>query len=187
VNGNTAALADIDLTELERRGARCEKIMLGSFLVLPCEGHGDCARRAACARADDNPAILDKVYAADGLILASPVYYEDVSALMKIFIDRNYSKYEHGSQLAPKALGLIAVAAETGLAETIAARERFVALSSAAPIPAFTLAALVERPGDAVANEELVAEVKHLAEQMAAELSWPMPTDERPGGSPGAR
>lgn len=170
IESNTGALVDIALAELERCGVRCEKVMLGAYKLLPCVEHNDCAEREACPRPDDMAAILDKVYAADGLILASPVYYEDVSSQMKMFIDRNYFMYTHGSELAPKALGLIAVAAETGLPETIATLERFVALSSSVAIPAFTLEGLAENPGEAATNEELVAAAQRLATQMAAAL-----------------
>jgi multimeric flavodoxin WrbA len=33
--------------------------------------------------------ILEQVYAAEGLILATPIYYENVSGQMKTFMDRN--------------------------------------------------------------------------------------------------
>jgi len=170
-NGNTSFLVDVTLAELERRGARCEKIMLGKCHVLPCQGHEDCVQRATCARDDDMPAILDKAYAAQGLILATPVYYEDVSALMKIFIDRNYFKYEHESLLEPQALGLIAIAAETGLEETIETLKRFVALSSAGSVPTFTLAGLAGSAGEAAGDHDLVAKARRMALQMAAKLS----------------
>ena len=40
--------------------------------------------------------VLDRVYAADCLILGTPVYFENVSAQMKVFIDRNVFRYhEH--------------------------------------------------------------------------------------------
>ncbi|MAE10354.1 MAG: hypothetical protein CL876_00270 [Dehalococcoidales bacterium] len=34
--------------------------------------------------------MLNRFRAADGLILATPVYYYNVSAQMKVFMDRNY-------------------------------------------------------------------------------------------------
>ena len=58
--------------------------------------------------------MLAAVYAADGLLLATPVYYEDVSAQMKAFIDRNVYQYHHDVFLTPKVVGLLVVTAETG-------------------------------------------------------------------------
>ena len=41
--GNTSYLVDVAIEEFERRGARCEKLMLADYRILPCEGHDDCA------------------------------------------------------------------------------------------------------------------------------------------------
>lgn len=46
------------------------------------------AARGACVLADDMAGILDQVDAADGLILAAPVNYFNVTALMRRFLER---------------------------------------------------------------------------------------------------
>ena len=58
---------------------------------------------------DDATRVLDQVYAADGLNLASPVYYENVSSQMKAFIDRNVFRYYHDEWLMTKIVGKMAV------------------------------------------------------------------------------
>ena len=40
--------------------------------------------RAACPRDDDMPGVQEQVYAADGLILATPIYYENLSGQMAL-------------------------------------------------------------------------------------------------------
>lgn len=45
-------------------------------------------KRGACVLADDMAGILDAVDAADGLILAAPVNYFNVTALMRRFLER---------------------------------------------------------------------------------------------------
>ena len=117
--GNTSYLVDVALDELARRGLVVEKIMLGEYRVLPCEGHDECEDLAACPLDDDAGTILERMYGADGLILATPVYYEDVSGQMKIFIDRNCFNNYHEIWLRARSVGLIAVAESTGLDETI--------------------------------------------------------------------
>jgi len=82
--------------------------MLGERRVAGCLGHDDCAERRVCPLGDDAADILDAVYAADGLILATPVYYENVSAQMKAFMDRNAFRYAHDEWLRAKAVGLVA-------------------------------------------------------------------------------
>ena len=70
--GNTSFLVDAAIDEFERRSARCEKIMLADFRILPCEGHDDCAELPVCPLQDDMPLLLRKVYEADLVLFASP-------------------------------------------------------------------------------------------------------------------
>jgi multimeric flavodoxin WrbA len=110
------------------------------------------------------------VYAADCLILGTPVYYENVSAQMKAFIDRSYFPYMHGRWLQAKAIGLVVVTAETGLEETLAALRRYVALSSDHDIPVSACAGYADEAGAAAADAALLAEARRLAVDLAAAL-----------------
>ena len=49
---------------------------------------------------------------------------------MKAFMDRNVFRYAHDEWLRARAVGLVAVTAETGLEETLDALRRYVALST---------------------------------------------------------
>ena len=166
-NGNTAWTVDVALAELERRGVHTEKITLGEYRIDPCQGHEECASLAACTQQDDATEILDRVYAADGLILATPVYYEDVSAQMKAFIDRNYRPYELQQRLQPKVAGLVVVAAETGIEETVAALKRFLALSWREEMPIAVASGLASSLGEAAQSKGLRAAAMALAARMA--------------------
>jgi len=169
-DGNTADLVEVAAAELGRRGISCDRIVLGEVNILPCQGHEDCESLALCPLEDDACDLLDRVYAADGLILASPVYYEDVSAQMKAFIDRNCFNSTHDIWLRARSIGLIAVAESTGLDETIGTLRRYVALSSKAALTPLTASGFAYRSGDALRNEALVRSVRELAAAMAAEL-----------------
>jgi multimeric flavodoxin WrbA len=166
-NGNTAWTVDVALAELERRGIRTEKIMLGDYRIDPCQAHEACASLRACPQEDDAAGILERVYAADGLILATPVYYEDVSAQMKAFIDRNYRPYELEQRLQPKVTGLVVVAADTGIDDTVAALKRFLALSWREEMPIAVACGLASSVGDAARSPELRAAATALAARMA--------------------
>ena len=111
-----------------REGAMTIRCLGRDYRVAPCLGHDTCGDLEACPQGDDTEAVLAPVYAADGLLLATPVYYENVSAQMKAFIDRNVFQYNHDVFLTPKVVGLLAVTAETGLDDTLSALRRFVAL-----------------------------------------------------------
>jgi multimeric flavodoxin WrbA len=169
-NGNTATLVAAALEDLEHRGAACETIDLGRLSLAPCLAHDTCGELAACVLDDDAAESLDRVYAADCLILATPVYYENVSAQMKAFIDRNYFPYMHGRRLRAKAVGLVVVTAETGLEETLAALRRFVALSSHHDIPVSVCAGYADEAGAAAADAGLLAEARRLAGDLAAAM-----------------
>jgi multimeric flavodoxin WrbA len=169
-NGNTVALVDAALEELERCGCRCSTIMLADLRIDPCDGHENCGELAECPLDDDTAGVLEQVYAADGLILASPVYYENVSSQMKAFMDRNAIRYFHDEWLAPKIVGLIAVAMESGLDDTLAAMRRFVALSNPQEVPTLSLGGCADKPGEAASNAELMAEARALGQALAERL-----------------
>ena len=168
--GNTSVLVDVVLEELALQGFRVEKVMLSERRVAGCLGHDDCADRRACPLDDDTADILDAVYAADGLILATPVYYENVSAQMKAFMDRNVFRYAHDEWLWAKVVGLVAVTAETGLDETLAALRRFVALSTDGDVPIFSVGGYADTAGSAAEKPQLLAAAGELAVDLAEAL-----------------
>ena len=57
-----------------------------------CLGCGHCfIETGTCVQKDDMIAILDALKTADALVLASPVYFWDVTAQLKLAIDRTYA------------------------------------------------------------------------------------------------
>lgn len=144
--------------------------MLGERRVAGCLGHDDCAERRVCPLGDDAADILDAVYVADGLIVATPVYYENVSEQMKTFMDRNVFRYAHDEWLRAKAVGLVAVTAETGLDETVAALRRYVALSTDGDVPIFSAGGYADTAGSAAERPELRAAARRLAADLAEAL-----------------
>jgi multimeric flavodoxin WrbA len=172
--GNSSLLTDVALEELEQRGCRVEKVMLGGGRLLPCLGHDDCSTRH-CPLGDDGEAVLDLVYRADGLLLATPVYYENVSAQMKAFIDRNQRRYAREQWLRAGVVGLLAVTAETGLDDAYQALRRYVELSVDHAVTYLTAGGLAEAMGAAAADEELVAAARGLGRDMAHALRGSVP------------
>ncbi len=67
-----------------------ETLYLSDLDIRPCRGCRACFDRGedACPLKDDIPLIRAKMDAADGLLLASPVYVDDVSGLVKNWMDR---------------------------------------------------------------------------------------------------
>jgi len=167
--GNTATLVDAALEELERSGCDCTRIVLADKRIEFCSGHVYCGERA-CPHDDDMAGILEQVYCADGLLLATPIYYENVSGQMKTFMDRNATRYYGEKWLTAKVVGVIAVAAESGADDTLAAMRRFVAFSNPEELPVVALGGCADKPGDAAQDAELMAKARALGRSMAERL-----------------
>lgn len=89
--GNTAILLRYVLNELEAEGIETELIELSGKTIHGCLGCRTCGTRqdGRCAQAnDDGNALIDKMVAADGILLGSPTYVTDVSSEIKALIDR---------------------------------------------------------------------------------------------------
>jgi multimeric flavodoxin WrbA len=169
--GNTSLLVDAALEELAGRGARVRKVLLGEYSIAPCLGHEQCGRLPVCPQRDDAGEVLDAVYAADGLILASPVYYDNVTAQMKAFMDRNVFRYNREQWLQARAVGLLAVAAESGLDDTIAALRRYVTFSSAAEVPTVSIGVYADGLGIVARMPEAIAAARGLSAELWELLS----------------
>jgi NAD(P)H-dependent FMN reductase len=77
--------------ELESAGdVRCEIVVLSDHDIGVCRGCRLCCDRGEelCPLRDDRDAMIGKIMAADGVVLATPNYSFQVSAITKIFLDR---------------------------------------------------------------------------------------------------
>ncbi|MDD4332522.1 MAG: flavodoxin family protein [Patescibacteria group bacterium] len=74
-------------------GAEKEIIFLRDKKIGICRGCLACHHRPVCAIKDDMNQVLDKMAEADILILGTPNYFDNVSGLMKNFIDRCHPFY----------------------------------------------------------------------------------------------
>ena len=170
LNGNTNYLTDQALEEAKKLGAKTDKIILNQYKIKPCDGHINCASLEKCPYEDDAVWILDKFREADGVILASPVYYYNVSAQMKAFIDRNYFLYKHETPYKAKAAGIIAVAEESGLEDTIRTLDFLIKEMGVPENKRFVVSGLAFKPGDVQRNRKLVETARNMGRQLAESL-----------------
>ena len=78
-------------------------VRLNNLEYKGCQGCYACKRgHERCVMKDELAPVLDAVYTADVLLLASPVYYGDVTAQMKGFIDRTHSYFKPDFMLRPE-------------------------------------------------------------------------------------
>lgn len=168
--GNTNYLVDLALEEAAKNGVQTEKIILTQFNVNPCIGHDDCASFDSCMQKDDTNWILNKFRKSEGIILANPVYYYNVPTQMKAFIDRNYFIYKHVQKYAIKVVGIIIVAEQMGIEDTLHTLNQFTDELNVAKDKIFIVSAYANKKGDAKKNSCLATAAKQLGRQMVESL-----------------
>ncbi|MDD3795072.1 MAG: flavodoxin family protein [Lachnospiraceae bacterium] len=91
--GNSDLMCDQFLKGAQESGNQVEKIFLRSKKVAPCNACYYCKNGGQCAIKDDMTEILDKMQAADVIVMASPVYFYSIDAQMKAVIDRSVARW----------------------------------------------------------------------------------------------
>jgi len=87
-NGNSAALLDQAVNGARDAGAMVERVVLRDLRMSPCLEIYGCKKSGDCVIRDDFQALRDQLVTADGVMLASPVFFYTVSAHTKILMDR---------------------------------------------------------------------------------------------------
>ena len=86
--GNNEFLLKEALKAAEKEGAKTELILLREKKVEMCDGCCECDTTKKCHFKDDMNDIISKLKKSDGIILATPTYFDNVNGLMKNFLDR---------------------------------------------------------------------------------------------------
>lgn len=121
-NGGTAQLLLAALKAAERIGAQTSWYSLYDGEIKPCVG---CIQNAGpeckfpCIFEDYGKFLLEKIYEAEGFILATPIYWFAPSGVVKNLIDRmtsleNMVSFGEPSYLEGKVFGAVVVGADTG-------------------------------------------------------------------------
>ena len=93
-NGNSEMLCDRFLAGAQEAGHDAEKILFTNKKINYCTGCGNCFNeKKGCAQKDDMAEILDKMIAADVIVMATPVYFYAMCGQMKTLIDRTCARY----------------------------------------------------------------------------------------------
>lgn len=109
--GNTQQALEWVATELENTGIDVEIVQVGNQKIRGCLACGACKRNKneKCV-IDDDPVNdwIQKMKAADGILLGSPTYYAGVAGTMKCFLDRAF--YVAGNAMLRYKVGASVVA-----------------------------------------------------------------------------
>ncbi len=110
--GNSSTIANHFLKTAANLGAETRSYELNRLNYRGCQGCYACKTKLdRCVLNDDLTEVLAAVSEADALLLASPVYYGEISSQLKGFMDRTFSYLvpdyrtnQQPSRLAPKKL-----------------------------------------------------------------------------------
>ncbi len=125
-NGNTDQLTGLIKEHLQKEAEQhqspleIETIYLGQQNLQFCRGCRICYDRGEehCPARDDLLSIKARMQAADGVLLASPVYVDDVSGITKNFIDR-LCHVCHRPQFAGKVAYVVATTGSSRTGKTL--------------------------------------------------------------------
>ncbi len=168
--GASFKLLRIALHFSEKAGAETETIHLYDYDIKPCFGcvsDGLKYCRFPCIVQDDFNTIAEKLLRADAVIFSTPIYWYQVSGVMKNFIDRltsfeNMIYHEpRRSLFEGKIAAFIAVGNDTGAITTISWMMS-VLNSMGAHIPAWALAYHHDREKDVLENKDAVRDAANL-------------------------
>lgn len=108
--GNSELLCDQFVLGAQEAGHQAEKIALRNKKIGYCVACDYCqAHVGVCPQKDDMAQILEKMVAADVIVMATPVYFYTMNAQMKTLIDRTVARY---TQIQNKEFYFIVTAAD---------------------------------------------------------------------------
>ncbi len=171
-SGNTDWLIRRCFTELEREGIKTEQVDLGVKPFLGCTACYKCFdnkdHRCAVAN-DDMNSHITKMITADGIILASPTYFADVSVGMKALIERaGMVARANNNHLRQKVgAGIVAVRREGGLTVFNTINNFFMIGEMIIVGSSYWNIARGRLPGEVASDEEGVQTITKLGQNMA--------------------
>lgn len=111
-NSQSSALAAEFARGAKEAGHSVESINLAGKQLNFCTGCLSCQRTQHCVFQDEAADIVDKIEKADVLVLATPIYFYELSGQLKTLLDRTNPLYTR--DYAFREVYLIAAAAEDG-------------------------------------------------------------------------
>jgi len=92
-DGNSAGLLKQAVAGARQEGAQVEEVFLRDYKISPCLEIYGCTSDGECVIRDDFQKILVKLEASSGVMLASPIFFYNVTAQTKAFMDRCQSRW----------------------------------------------------------------------------------------------
>ncbi|MCU0577777.1 MAG: flavodoxin family protein [Desulfobacterota bacterium] len=171
-DGNTAILIRQVFTELENNGIETDMVQLarkdirGCIVCYKCFANQD---RRCSVKNDAVNECIEKMLEADGIILASPTYFADVTTEMKALIDRSGMVAKANGDMLRRKVGAAVVAVRRGGAiHTFDTLNHFFFISQMiVPGSSYWNVGMGMEPGEVEKDQEGMTTMKVLGENMA--------------------
>jgi multimeric flavodoxin WrbA len=171
-DGNTAVLLKRVLSVLEAEGIETELIQLAGEQIHGCTACRACfeTKNQRCVITDDNVNVyIQKMLAADGVILGSPTYFGMMSPEMKALIDRaGFVCRATPDALKYKVGAAVAVARRAGALTTFDVLNHFFLINQMiVPGSSYWNIGMANRKGEVDKDEEALKTMDDLGKNMA--------------------
>ena len=169
--GNTSLLIDMVFDELSKHGIKTQKYDLGKKKIRGCKACYKCAKNMDrhCVVDDCVNECIDLMFESDGIILASPTYFANVTAEMKALIDRaGLVAKVNGDMLKRKAGAAVVAVRRAGSIHVFNSINHFFLINQMiVPGSSYWNLGIGRNPGDVESDEEGITTMKALGENMA--------------------
>ena len=165
-HGYTAAALGEMKAVFDREGIEAEIVQVGHLPVRGCIACGGCYKTGACVFDDVVNELAPKFREADGLVVASPVYYASANATLTAVLDRLFYSTRFDKRM--KVGASIAVARRGGCSATFDQLNKYFTISGM-PVASSQYWNSVHggAPGEAARDEEGMQTMRTLARNMA--------------------
>ena len=165
-NGNTAIALDEMKNVFEAEGVETEIVQVGNKNVRGCVACGRCAKLGKCVFDDIVNELAPDLEAADGLVIASPVYYASANATLIAVLDRLF--YSTPFSKAMKVGASVVCARRGGCSATFDELNKYFTISNMPVASSQYWNSIHGRaPGEAQQDEEGKQTMRVLARNMA--------------------
>ena len=165
-NGNTSIAINEMVKVFEADGIETEVVQIGNQAIRGCVACGSCYKLGKCVFDDAVNEIAAKFEAADGLVIASPVYYASANATLIACLDRLF--YSAHFDTTMKVGASVVVARRGGCSATFDELNKYFTISNMPVAPSQYWNCVHGRePGQASEDLEGLQTMRTLARNMA--------------------
>ncbi|MCX6691815.1 MAG: flavodoxin family protein [Methanoregula sp.] len=171
-DGNTAILVNAVFKELRKAKIGTELVQLAGKKVPGCIACGKCFEkkdRQCAIKGDIVNECIEKMLEADGIILASPTYFADISANMKALIERaGFVSRANGDMFRRKVGASVVAVRRGGAIHAFDSLNHFFFIGQmVVPGSSYWNVGIGLAPGDVKHDDEGIATMKTLGQNMA--------------------